>query len=661
MPLKNEYPVIDDRRYADIVAEARARIPRYTPEWNDFNDNEPGMAIVQLMAWMSDLMIARLGRVPKLNYLKFLELLGIELTPARPAQVQLTFPVLPGFGEPSLIIPMHTQVAADLPGEDQPIVFETEKALTAIAARLDSVQIDQGLQTTDVSAANTDVQTGFLAFGPAVRIGNALMLGFDSPLDFPTVPIDLAIWVGQRQSRTPLYVDSPIATAPPATLAWEYWNGKDWYPLDTLKDDTAAFTRSGHLLLGAAPRGGPQRAVLGKVTAARYWLRARLARGAYQQAPRLLAVRTNTVPAIAAQSVDAEIVGRSTGMPDQVFQLAQHPVLAGSLQLEIDEGDGLLPWQEVPDFLASGPEDPHYVLNRTTGEIRFNSVGGRIPVANPNRPANIVAQRYRVGGGANGNVGAGTVTSLRGSLPGIDTDGVGNLFPAAGGDDEETLDAARERASATLKSHERAVTRDDFELHARQVGGVARAKALPLFHPAFPNVDVPGVVSVVIVPEASDPQNPLNDAAPQPTEGLLRQVCSYLDDRRLATTELYVLAPTYKLLKLKATLTVDSAADLAAVKQDALLILRRYFHPLLGGEDSSLDTDGSGWPFGGDINYSRVMQRLLLPGVVSVDDLLFNLDGVDYPSCTNVPVDGWALLRLAPDSLDLRVEYEVSA
>ena len=41
MPLKSEYPVIDDRRYADIVAEARARIPLYTPEWNDFNDNEP--------------------------------------------------------------------------------------------------------------------------------------------------------------------------------------------------------------------------------------------------------------------------------------------------------------------------------------------------------------------------------------------------------------------------------------------------------------------------------------------------------------------------------------------------------------------------------------------------------------------------------------------
>lgn len=660
MPLRNEYPVIDDRRYADIVAEARARIPRYTPEWNDVNDNEPGMAVVQLMAWMSDLLIARLGRVPKLNYLKFLELLGIELMPARPARAELSFPVQPGFAEPTLIVPMHTQVAAEVPGEERPVVFETEKALTAIAARLDAVQVYQGLQTTDVSTANAEVQAGFLAFGPAVRLGNALMLGFDSALDFPTVPIDLAVWVGRRDARAPLYVDSPLATAPPATLAWEYWNGKDWYPLDTLRDDTAAFTRSGHVLLGAAPRGGPQRAALGKVAAPRYWLRAHLAKGAYQRPPRLLAVRTNTVPAIAAQSVDAEIVGRSSGMPDQVFQLAQHPVLAGSLALEVDEGDGLQPWQEVPDFLASGPNDPHFVLNRTTGEIRFHGIGGRIPVANPNRPANIVARRYRIGGGAQGNVGAGVITTLRGSLPGIDTEGVGNLFPAFGGGDEETLEAARERAAATLKSHERAVTRDDFELHARQVGGVARARALPLFHPAFPGVEVPGVVSVVIVPEASDPQRPLDDPAPQPTEGLLREVCAWLDQRRLATTELYVLAPTYRLLRLKATLTVAGDADLAAVKQAALLTLRRYFHPLVGGEDSSLEADGSGWPFGGDINYSRVVQRLLLPGVVSVDDLLFELDGVDYPACANVPVGGGALLRLAEDSLALGVQYETN-
>lgn len=660
MPLANEYPVIDDRRYADILAEARTRIPRYTPEWTDLNDNEPGMALVQLMAWMSDLLLARLGRVPKLNYLKFLELLGVELRPAEAARVELSFPVLPGFGAPTLILPLHTQVAAQVQGEDRPVVFETEAALIAISARLAAVQLDQGLTITDLSPANAAVQGGFRAFGPAPRLGHALMLGLESPLEFPVAPIDLAVWVGQGNPRGPRYIDSPLAVPPPVTLAWEYWNGLDWYPLDTLKDDTAAFTRSGHLLLAAAPRGGPQRAVLGQVSTPCYWLRARLAAGAYQQPPLLLAIRTNTVPAIAAQSVAAEVLGRSNGQPDQVFTLAQHPVLAGSLLLTVDEGEGPQPWQEVPDFLGSGPDDPHYVLNRTSGEVRFNGAAGRIPVANPNRPANIVASRYRVGGGAAGNLPAGLIDSPRGHLPGIDTTAVGNPFPAYGGAAEETLEQAQARAAATLKSHERAVTREDFELHAGLVGGVARARALPLVHPEFPGVQVPGVMSVVVVPQAADPRNPLSDPAPEPTAGLLREVCAELDRRRLATTEVYVLAPTYRALTLTATLIVAGDADLAAVKQTALLLLRRYFHPLLGGEDSSLSADGSGWPFGGDLNYSRLIQRLLLPGVQSVEDLRLALDGTAAPACTNLALDGYALLRLADDALGLQVQYEVS-
>ncbi|HET7924862.1 MAG TPA: hypothetical protein VFL30_08175, partial [Rhodanobacteraceae bacterium] len=116
MPLADQYPVIDDRRYADLVAEARTRIPRYAPEWNDLNDNEPGMAVVQVLGWFTELLVHRLGQVPKLNYLKFLELIGIELNPAQPAAVEITFPVVPTFADATVIVPLHTQVAAEIPG-----------------------------------------------------------------------------------------------------------------------------------------------------------------------------------------------------------------------------------------------------------------------------------------------------------------------------------------------------------------------------------------------------------------------------------------------------------------------------------------------------------------------------------------------------------------
>ena len=146
MPLENHIPVIDDRRYDDIVAEMRTRIARYTPEWQpvwtDVNDSDPGITLVQLFAWLSEMMLFRMGRVPELNYLKFLQLLGMELSPAAPAQAEITFPLLATHPQATVNIPARTRLAADAGG--QSVVFETERPLIALTARLDKVQSFDG-------------------------------------------------------------------------------------------------------------------------------------------------------------------------------------------------------------------------------------------------------------------------------------------------------------------------------------------------------------------------------------------------------------------------------------------------------------------------------------------------------------------------------------
>ena len=50
-------PKLDDRTYADIVAEAMRLIPRYCPEWTNHNPSDPGITIVELTAWMTELNI----------------------------------------------------------------------------------------------------------------------------------------------------------------------------------------------------------------------------------------------------------------------------------------------------------------------------------------------------------------------------------------------------------------------------------------------------------------------------------------------------------------------------------------------------------------------------------------------------------------------------
>src|SRR5260370_34678953 len=121
---------LDDRRFEDLVAEARRRIPAYTPEWTDFNDSDPGITLIQLFAWLQEMILYRLNRVPQKNFVKFLELVGIELNPAAAAQVELTFKLTSKDLPDAIAIPQGTRVSvAGRPGG--PIGFETRDNLRA--------------------------------------------------------------------------------------------------------------------------------------------------------------------------------------------------------------------------------------------------------------------------------------------------------------------------------------------------------------------------------------------------------------------------------------------------------------------------------------------------------------------------------------------------
>jgi len=638
MPLADHFPILDDRRFADIVAEAQARIPQYTPEWTDFNPGDPGMALIELFAWMSELLLYRIGRVPELNYLKFLELVGIELAPAQPARTVLTFPVQPTFAGSFVIVPQRTPVAAAEPDDAGPILFETERALTALKAQLDAVQSFDGYAYADLSAANADLATGFQPFGPLANSSDSMLLGFSGDAALPpSVELSLAFWpTSDRPTPPPAPCGGETTVAAPARLVWEFWAGSEWRPLTVLSDDTLALTRSGLVLLRTPPPGQATAAKIGKrQDKARFWLRARLAAASYETPPMLLGVRANAVSATQAQSVAQEVVGGSEGTPAQIFRLANAPVLAGSLELQVDETGVFETWQEVDDFFGSGPNDRHYVLNRSTGEIRFgDGRRGRVPVANVNAPqSNIVAKFYRFGGGARGNLGAGKLTTLMRSLPGVDAGKVGNPVAAGGGAEEESLAAAVERAPVALKARERAVTAEDFEMLAKQAGPIRRAKAIPLMHPNFPGIDAPGVVTVLIVPDAPGP-------APKPSEALAQTVCAYLDKRRLLTTELYVIGPTYVGVDIRVGVVGAPDADAAVLAQQAEDALRAYFHPLTGG------ADGLGWPFGGSIFYGETYRRALVDGVERLSELVVTLDGVEQPPCQDISLPRGALIRV---------------
>jgi hypothetical protein len=74
MPL--QLPNLDDRAYADLVEEALGLIPRYAPEWTNYNPSDPGITLIELFAFLTDMLLYRLNRVTEAQVWGFLRLLN---------------------------------------------------------------------------------------------------------------------------------------------------------------------------------------------------------------------------------------------------------------------------------------------------------------------------------------------------------------------------------------------------------------------------------------------------------------------------------------------------------------------------------------------------------------------------------------------------------
>jgi len=685
MPLNDNLPVIDDRSHQDIMDEIRVRVARYAPEWrpvwNDLNDSDPGIILAEVFAWLAEMLLFRMNRVPALNYIKFLELIGIELQAAQPALAEVTFAVASSETTAAYIaLPTRSQVGATA-DDGKPLVFETTRPLNVLACGLESLQTYESTLYRDRTQANADGE-GFYPFGELPRAGDALLLGLAFPPGhsnedaFPPLVLDIYFWSAESATGAPLVYQCGSASTQAyasAKLQWEAWDGLQWQPVDLLEDETLALTRGGRMLVRVNAGVNPARAFIGAYQdsqdpanpkPALFWLRVTLVTAQYETVPRLLALRLNTVPVEQAETVQGEVLGGTNGSRNQTWRFENSPVIKGSISINIDEGTDAADtsWQAVDDLFGAGPTDRALAIDYSSGAVvAGDGESGAIPVANPANPdANVVAESYRFGGGSRGNVAAQAINHLLTPVEGIEPGRLENLFAAHGGRDEESLDDAKKRARLTLRARDRAVTPEDFELLAQQAGNVKRAKALPLAHPQFPGVKVPGTVTVIVVPdgESDIDQNNYNPA-PTPSEGLLRTVCEYLDARRLLSTEVFVVAPRYVSIAVKAQVVVRDNASPSEVRKKIEKALSLYFLPVAGGDD------GGGWPFGGAIRYSRVMQRVFaVAGVDYLPKLVLSVDGVDKPECQDVALSAiaaHALLRLETGGLQIETLTQAEA
>jgi phage-related baseplate assembly protein len=225
-------PNLDDRSFEDIVQEAIRLIPQYCPDWTNHNRSDPGVTLIELFAWMTEMTLYRLNRVPEKNFLAFLELMGISLTPPQPARTVMRFTINPKADK--VTVPRSTRIGTK-PGPDGAYsTFETENDLVVTNNEL----VKCMSQHHDTFADNTGLlgrrREGLPVWAGVRGVERFLYLG-DKRLSAFNESSILTI-------RTTSTADVPHALC--RMLEWEYFDGERWRELaspvlETEKDQYA--------------------------------------------------------------------------------------------------------------------------------------------------------------------------------------------------------------------------------------------------------------------------------------------------------------------------------------------------------------------------------------------------------------------------------------
>jgi predicted phage baseplate assembly protein len=132
-------PNLDDRRFQQFVDDAKRYLQERAPEWTDHNVSDPGVTLIETIAYMADQLVYRLNRVPDKNYVAFLNLLGVTRFPPGAARVPLTF-WLSAPLDHTVNVRAGAEVAAERTGTEDAIVFATLADLRIVSCELKAVR-----------------------------------------------------------------------------------------------------------------------------------------------------------------------------------------------------------------------------------------------------------------------------------------------------------------------------------------------------------------------------------------------------------------------------------------------------------------------------------------------------------------------------------------
>lgn len=285
----------------------------------------------------------------------------------------------------------------------------------------------------------------------------------------------------------------------------------------------------------------------------------------------------------------------SNELANQEYQLDDTPYLDDSLS--ITAGNGA--YTQVDDFLDSTSSDRHFVVTVDENDratVRFgNDINGAIP-------SGTITFTYKTGGGSTGNVNPGTIVRAVNSY----TDAFGtpvqvsvtNESQASGGDDRPTVAALQTNAPLSLRALNRTVAREDFEIHALQVAGVARA--LMLTRNERSGIDENHGELYIVPSGGGTPTQTLKDAVhTQVTETYPCTLTFIVEEKD----------PEYLTVNIQASIQLASGYTAATVDAAVRAALTAFF--ALDGSDGSANANiGFGYQIDNELAYSDIYNAI---------------------------------------------------
>ena len=423
-------PVIDylTKDYAGFRQAMLDQIPQRLPNWTDRSEADFGVVLIELFAYVADILSYYQDRVANESFLstatqrrsvaELLRLIGYQIDPGLSASTLIhchveTLDTAVVVSGPALPFKVKT---SGRQGEPE-IVFEVTREFT-LHPRNNSIRLS-AVDTLEASAT-------------AIRLSPAdhdLSVGDRVYFEQTRSP-------GRDATRDPGPVRSPQLTIVGVTPLEDGTEKISWLPPLPQAFDPALTTLKGNNVI--ATHG----------------------------------VTIEDESKTAGTDESSQRVTLSRGPVSHVLRSGDSRRRRSSPELEVRVG-GVL-WQEVDSFFDSGPADTHYVTTVDENDrltITFGT-GARGQIV----PKGIVIEsRYRIGIGAGGNVGPGTLTTPVTTVAGITA--VTNPFPATGGADRESTEEARISGPGSIIAQERAVTLEDYRLLAQGFPGVAKARA----------------------------------------------------------------------------------------------------------------------------------------------------------------------------------------